>query len=60
MIGIYFGTITLAMVNQGIYSTDFDRNLSSLIVGIMLLVAVLMNSTFREMAISYSGPKKSK
>lgn len=60
VIGIFFGTITFAMVNQGIYFTDFDRNLSSLIVGVMLLIAVLMNNTFRQMAVSYSGPKKTK
>ena len=59
VIGIFFGTITFAMVNQGIYFTDFDRNLSSLIVGVMLLIAVLMNNTFRQMALTYS-PKKTK
>ncbi len=58
VIGIFFGTLTFAMVNQGIYYTDFDRNLSSLIVGVMLLIAVLMNNTFREMALRYSGPKQ--
>jgi len=57
IIGIFFGTITFAVVNQGIYYTDFDRNWSSLIIGILLLVAVLMNNTFRKMALSYS-PKK--
>lgn len=57
VIGIFFGTLTFAMVNQGIYFTDFDRNLSSLIVGVMLLIAVLTNNTFRQMAISYSGPQ---
>lgn len=58
VIGIFFGTITFAMVNQGIYFTDFDRNLSSLIIGVMLLAAVLMNNTFRQMALSYSPKKK--
>ena len=57
VVGIVFGTLTFAMVNQGIYYTDFDRNLSSLIVGVLLLIAVLMNNTFRQMAISYTGPK---
>jgi simple sugar transport system permease protein len=57
IIGIFFGTITFAVVNQGIYYTDFDRNWSSLIIGVLLLVAVLMNNTFRKMALSYS-PKK--
>jgi simple sugar transport system permease protein len=57
IIGIFFGTITFAIVNQGIYYTNFDRNWSSLIIGVLLLVAVLMNNTFRKMALSYA-PKK--
>lgn len=58
VVGIFFGTITFAIVNQGIYYTDFDRNWSSLIIGILLLVAVLMNNTFRKMALSYAPKKK--
>ncbi|MGO7356054.1 ABC transporter permease [Rhizobium ruizarguesonis] len=58
VIGIFFGTITFAVVNQGIYFTTFDRNWSSLIIGVMLLVAVLMNNTFRHMALTYSPKKK--
>ncbi|WP_326893961.1 ABC transporter permease (plasmid) [Rhizobium beringeri] len=58
VIGIFFGTITFAVVNQGIYFTTFDRNRSSLIIGVMLLVAVLMNNTFRQMALTYSPKKK--
>jgi len=58
IIGIFFGTITFAVVNQGIYFTSFDRNWSSLIIGVMLLIAVLMNNTFRHMALTYSPKKK--
>lgn len=58
IVGIFFGTITFAVVNQGIYFTDFDRNWSSLIIGVMLLLAVLMNNTFRHMALTYSPKKK--
>ncbi|WP_394886221.1 ABC transporter permease [Mesorhizobium sp. AaZ16] len=58
VVGIFFGTITFAIVNQGIYFTTFDRNWSSLIIGIMLLLAVLMNNTFRNMALSYRPKKK--
>lgn len=58
VIGIFFGTLTFAVVNQGIYFTDIDRNWSSLIIGIMLLLAVLMNNTFRNMALSYAPRKK--
>lgn len=58
VIGIFLGTITFAIVNQGIYFTDFDRNWSSLIIGVMLLLAVLMNNTFRQFALTYSPKKK--
>ncbi|MGL4237393.1 ABC transporter permease [Tabrizicola sp.] len=58
IIGIFLGTITFAVVTQGIYYTDFDRNWSSLIIGVLLLLAVLMNNTFRKTALSYSGKKK--
>lgn len=59
VIGIFFGTITFAVVTQGIYYTDFDQTWSNLVIGVLLLGAVLMNNTFRQMAVSYSGPKKS-
>ncbi|MFT4001199.1 MAG: ABC transporter permease [Rhizobium sp.] len=58
VIGIFFGTITFAIVNQGIFYTGFDRNLSSLIIGVMLLIAVLMNNTFRHMALNHTTRKK--
>jgi len=58
IVGIFFGTITFAIVNQGIYYTDFDRNWSSLIIGVLLLFAVLMNNTFRKMALTYAPRKK--
>ena len=58
VVGIFFGTITFAIVNQGIYFTDFDRNLSSLIIGVMLLIAVLMNNNFRKLALNMPSKKK--
>ena len=59
VVGVFFGTLTFAIVNQGIYFTHFDANWASLIIGILLLLAVLMNNTFRKMALTYS-PKKGK
>jgi simple sugar transport system permease protein len=58
VVGIVVGTLTFAIVNQGIYYTGFDANWASLIIGIMLLVAVLMNNTFRKMALSYTRSTK--
>lgn len=57
VIGIFLGTLTFAIVSQGIYFTDIDRNWSNLIIGVMLMAAVLLNNTFRQMALSYK-PKK--
>jgi simple sugar transport system permease protein len=58
VIGIFIGTLTFAIVSQGIYFTDIDRNWSNLIIGIMLLAAVLINESFRKLAINYISPKK--
>lgn len=58
ILGIFFGTITFAIVTQGIYYTNFDRNWSSLIIGALLLAAVLTNNTFRKMALTYTPKKK--
>lgn len=56
--GVVFGTMTLGIVQQGINYTEIDRNYSLLIIGVMLLIAVLMNGTFQKMATSWSTGKK--
>lgn len=58
VIGIVLGTMTFSIVNQGIYFTSFNANLASLIIGVLTLAAVVMNNSFRKMALTYS-PKKS-
>lgn len=58
VVGIILGTLTFAVVSQGIYYTPFDANWASLIIGVLLLLAVLMNNTFRKMALSYAPKKK--
>lgn len=58
IIGVFIGTITFAIVNKGIDFTSIDRNWSNLIIGIMLLVAVGMNETFRKKAMSAVTKKK--
>lgn len=55
--GIFFGVLTFAVVNQGIYFTDIDRNWSNLIIGLLLMFAVFMNERFRQLALSYAGRK---
>jgi simple sugar transport system permease protein len=57
VLGIVLGTITFSIVNQGIYYTGFDANWASLIIGILLLAAVLLNNTFRNMALSHAAPR---
>ncbi|MDX1522693.1 MAG: ABC transporter permease [Anaerolineae bacterium] len=51
-IGVIFGTLTFAIVSQGIYSTGWDSDWSSLILGLLLLIAVFTNNTFRRLALS--------
>ena len=51
VVGIVLGTLTFSIVNQGIFYTGFDANWASLIIGVLLLLAVLMNNTFRNMAL---------
>lgn len=52
--GIILGTMTFAIVNQGIYYTGWDSDWASLFLGVLLLAAVLMNNTFRQLALSSS------
>jgi simple sugar transport system permease protein len=58
VIGIVFGTITFAIVNQGIFFSGLDPNFGSIIIGALLLTAVLSNDKFRAMALSYAARKK--
>ena len=58
VVGIVLGTLTFSIVNQGIFYTGFDANWASLIIGVLLLAAVLMNNTFRTMALTYAPRTK--
>jgi simple sugar transport system permease protein len=60
VIGIVLGTVTFSVVNQGIFYTGFNANWASLIIGILLLLAVVMNNTFRNMALTYAARTKTK
>lgn len=58
VLGIVLGALTFAVVNQGIYYTGWSSDWASWILGTLLLAAVLMNNTFRRMAMS-TGKKTS-
>ena len=58
VVGIALGTMTFSIVNQGIYFTSFNANLGSLIIGVLTLAAVVMNNSFRQMALTYTPKKK--
>jgi simple sugar transport system permease protein len=55
VIGVVLGCLTFAIVNQGIYYTGWNSDWAALILGILLLAAVLMNNTFRRLALSATG-----
>lgn len=58
-IGVILGTLTFAIVNQGIYYTGWNADWASLILGILLLIAVLANNSFRRMALTGGATKAS-
>jgi simple sugar transport system permease protein len=55
---VVLGTLTFAIVNQGIYYTGWNADWAALILGVLLLIAVLTNNTFRRLALT--GGKKEK
>jgi simple sugar transport system permease protein len=57
VIGVMLGCLTFAIVNQGIYYTGWNSDWAALILGILLLAAVLMNNTFRKLALSAGSAK---
>ncbi len=57
VIGIFLGTMTFAIVNQGIFFSGLDPNFGSIIIGALLLAAVLSNDTFRALAMRYAARK---
>ena len=58
VIGIVVGTMTFAIVNQGIFYSGLDPNFGSIIIGALLLVAVMSNDKFRSLALSFTAKKK--
>lgn len=54
VVGVVLGTLTFAIVNQGIYYTGWNSDWASFILGVLILAAVLMNNTFRRLALSYA------
>lgn len=56
--GVFVGTITFAIVTRGIDFTDIDRNWANLIIGVMLLIAVGLNESFRRLALRAPSPKR--
>ena len=57
ILGILLGTMTFAVVNQGVFFAALDPNVGSIIVGALLLAAVLSNDTFRSLALSAAAKK---
>jgi simple sugar transport system permease protein len=60
VVGVVLGTLTFSIVSQGIYYTGWNSDWAALILGVLILAAVLMNNTFRRMALSYAPRTKRK
>jgi simple sugar transport system permease protein len=50
--GIFIGTLTFAIVNKGISFTKIDPNWANFVIGTTLVLAMLMNEKFRNLALS--------
>ena len=57
VIGIVLGTMTFAIVNQGIFFSGLNPNFGSIIIGALLLAAVLSNDTFRALALRHAAKR---
>lgn len=57
IIGILLGTMTFAVVNQGIFFAGLDPNVQFIITGALLLAAVLSNDRFRALAMGAAAKK---
>lgn len=58
VLGIVIGTLTFAIVNQGIFFSGLDPNFGSIIIGALLLIAVLSNDKFRALAMTRATGRK--
>lgn len=58
VIGIFLGTLTFSIVNQGIFFSGLDPNIGSIIIGALLLIAVLTNDTFKALSTRVAAAKK--
>ncbi|MEZ5450011.1 MAG: hypothetical protein R3E89_13925 [Thiolinea sp.] len=52
------GTLNFRCGESGIFFSGLDPNYGSITVGAMLLIAVMSNDSFRQMAMSYAAKKK--
>lgn len=57
ILGVVLGTVTFAVVNQGIFFAALDPNVGSIIIGALLLAAVLSNDGFRALALRAAANK---
>lgn len=55
VIGIFLGTIIFSMVTQGVFYSGLDNNLVSVVIGVMFLIAVLSNESFRTFAQNHGA-----
>jgi simple sugar transport system permease protein len=58
IIGIVLGTMTFAVVNQGVFFAALDPNVGSLIVGALLLIAVVSNEKFHSLMLTDKASKE--
>ena len=58
VMGIFIGTLTFSIVNKGISFTKINPNWANLVIGVVLVLAMVMNEYFRKRAFHYGSASK--
>jgi simple sugar transport system permease protein len=53
-VGVFLGTIIYGVISIGVFYTGWDANWVSLFLGVLLFLAVLGNTYFRQLALRAS------
>jgi simple sugar transport system permease protein len=51
MLGVFFATILYGVLDAGLFYTGWDTDLTQVLIGILMVVAVLTNNFLRKLAL---------
>jgi simple sugar transport system permease protein len=56
--GVLMGTLLYGIVDAGLFYTGWNTNLSQIVLGVLMIIAVLANNQLRRMAVAAARPKR--